>query len=1285
MIEHIPDTSERIAVIGVAGRFPQAKNVGLFWKNLRDGIESIRSFTDEELKSHGVPPSVLKDPRYVKAGALLENIEMFDASFFGYSPKEAAVIDPQQRIFLESAAAALDNAGYDPSTYSGLIGVYAGAGMNDYMFNVYSSRDPNDVAGEYQKMISNDKDFLATRVSYKLGLRGPSMTVQTACSTSLVAVQAACQSLLNYQSDIALAGGVSIRVPQMKGYFHQEGMILSPDGHCRAFDADAQGTVGGEGVGVVVLKRLSEALEDRDTILAVIIGSAINNDGAMKVGFTAPSIQGQAEAILSAHALEQIDPESITYIEAHGTGTQLGDPIEIAALTQAFRAGTDKKGYCAIGSVKTNIGHLDAAAGVTGMIKTILALKHKQIPPSLHFKKPNPNIDFENSPFYVNTKLTPWQSNGNPRRAGVSSFGIGGTNAHVVLQEAPEPEPSSVSRPRQLLMLSAMTESALDVATHNLAEHLKQHPEINLADVAHTLQVGRRALKHRRIAVVENRQDAIDALASLDSQRVFTSSEKAKQKDVVFMFPGQGSQYVNMGLELYQTEPLYREQVDQCCEALKPQLGFDLRDVLFADEGRADEAAERLKNTAVTQPALFVVEYALAKLWMSWGVQPAAVVGHSIGEYVAACLAGVFALEDALSLVATRGRLIQDLPSGSMLAVPLPEQEVLPLLNQQLSLAAINSPQLCVVSGEKPAIVELEKQLSDKDIRCQHLHTSHAFHSQMIEPILETFTAALKRVSLQPPRIPLVSTVTGAWVGSQEISQPEYWTNNLRQTVRFADAVQAILAESDRILLEVGPGQTLSTLARQHPSRDKRHVVLSSLRHPKEQKSDLAFALTTLGRLWLAGLTIDWPEFYATERRRRIPLPTYPFEHQRCWIDAPKNIGVADKPSSADRKHADVADWFYLPTWRREPAKRFQRGDLAGAKLNWLVFTDSVGLGCQLAARLEQEGQQVTTVSVGRGFAKRAERGYTIDPRNRQDYTALCGALGHAPDRIVHLWTLTADRRTGKEHDLFDKTQDVGFCSLVFLTQALAGRDHPVRITAISNGLHEVTGDEKLSPSKATLLGPCRTIPQEHPNIRCSSIDVVLPRRGTDYENRVLDYLLATISEPAAPPQVAFRGNHRWVPHFERLELAGYRVAQPKLKQNGVYLITGGLGTIGLRLADYLARTTQAKLVLLGRGQLPDKTGWQGWLETHEDQDKVSIKIRKLQALETLGAETMPLSADVADQRQMRRVIVRAIKRFGRLDGVVHAAGILGDELLRRSTTLIVSTHSGTFTPRPMA
>ena len=734
-------------------------------------------------------------------------------------------------------------------------------------------------------MLGNDKDFVATRIAYKMNLRGPSIAVQSACSTSLVAICQACQNLQTYQCDMALAGGVSVTFPQKRGYVHEEGSLVSGDGRCRPFDIAAGGTVFGDGVGIVVLKRADEAMRDGDHIHAIIRGYAVNNDGSTKVSYMAPSVDGQAEAIATAQALAGIDVSTIRYIEAHGTGTSLGDPIEVAALTKAFRAVTDEKQFCALGAVKGNIGHLEAASGVAGLLKAIMVLERREIPPTLHFSAPNPRIDFASSPFYVSSKLQDWSASDIPRRAGVSSFGVGGTNAHVVLEEAPREAEAATDYPKQVLVLSAKSETALEEATNRLAAHLRANPEISIPDTAYTLQVGRRAFRHRRSFVACSVEGVLKILDEKKSGKIFTADTQNRKGSVAFLFPGQGAQQVDMGRELYETNPLYRENVGRCCELLAPDLGLDLREVLYpaADADKA-EAQHRLMQTSLTQPALFVVEYALAQVWLALGVRPQVMIGHSLGEFVAAVLAGIFTLEDALHLLAVRGRLIQSMPSGTMLAVTLPEAEVTSLLaGLGLSLAAVNGPKLCVISGPEQAVSTLREKLSVQGVVCRELKTSHAFHSAMMDPILAEFEAEVARVPRNKPQIAIVSSLYGRMAADEEWIDPGYWSAQLRHTVRFADAVGTLLNQPGLALLEVGPGQTLTTLARQNPAMQPGQPTIYCSPRSGSESAEL---LSAAGQLWLAGVDIDWLALRGGVPGKRVPLPSYPFERKRHWVEA---------------------------------------------------------------------------------------------------------------------------------------------------------------------------------------------------------------------------------------------------------------------------------------------------------------------------------------------------------------------------------------------------------------
>jgi acyl transferase domain-containing protein len=1249
---------EGIAVVGMSGRFPKARNLEEFWRNLKDGIECVSFFSREDLITAGADTAGLDDPGFVNAGGVLDDIDLFDASFFGFSARDAEVMDPQQRIFLECAFHSLEDAGYDPETYDGLIGVFAGASLSSYLFDLYADPELVAMLDDFQVAIGNDKDHLATQVSYKLNLRGPSMAVQTACSTSLVAVCMACQSLLNYQCDIALAGGVSADASTSKGYFYQPGGILSPDGHCRVFDAAAKGTVVGNGAGVVVLKRLSEAIQDHDHIRAVIRGFALNNDGSQKVGYTAPSVAGQAQVIALAQAMARVDPETIGYVEAHGTGTELGDPIEMAALTQVFRARTRTKQFCAIGSVKSNIGHLDAAAGIASLIKTVLALENKALPPSLHFTQPNPAIDFANSPFRVAAKFSEWKSAGT-RRAGVSCFGIGGTNAHVVVEEAPTTERTAHTRGCCVLQLSARTSSALDVMTNNLAEYLAAHSDADLANVAHTCDVGRKAFRHRRIVVCPDLDaaGAAKALADGDPRRVFTAVCEPKEKQIVYLFPGQGTQHINMAAGVYRSEPAFRREVDLCCELLRPRLGLDLRDLLYPADERRAETATALERTALTQPALFTVEYALAKLWMSWGFPPAAMIGHSIGEYVAACLAGVFSLEDALELVALRGQMMDKMPAGAMLAVALPEHAVLRILNDGLSLAAVNGPASCVVAGPILSVESLAEHLSQTGVPSQRLRTSHAFHSSMMGDVEGPFVRKVRTIGPKTPQIPFKSNVTGNWITTVEATDPAYWGNQLRQTVRFAEGLQQLCEVPDCILLEVGPGNTLSNLAKQQPTGAGKPITISSLPPSGESDSDLSSLLAARSKLWLHGVRGNPKAFYAHEQPRRVPLPGYPFERKSYWL-APSGQNEsydAGHDSSAKR---EVANWFYYPAWKpAAPADSSGPSETNSRNQRWLVFNDGEGIGSRLSRRLSERGEYVTTVVPGGNFERLDEKNYVIRPDEPADYRALLeGMTTGLPAMIVHLWSLSFLAARQSNNQVFEDSRTLGFDSLLCLMQALERyyAADSIRISVVSNEIQVVTGAEPLCPAKAIVLGLCKVIPQEYPNIRCQNIDVDFYGRGEETESRVAGELETELMFSPFAPAVALRKGRRWIQMFESVQLP--EAEAPALRPGGVYLITGGLGKIGLVLAESLARMAQVKLVLTGRSHFPPRNEWQKWLRK-DPTGQVSEKIGRLLQIEELGAEIVTFQADTADSDDMRMVVDEAEALFGPLNGIIHGAG----------------------------
>nr|WP_295875046.1 beta-ketoacyl synthase N-terminal-like domain-containing protein [uncultured Chitinophaga sp.] len=865
-------TGLEIAITGMACRFPGARNWREFWHNLTHGVESVNFLSEEELRLAGVPEKTIAHKNFVNAVAGISDKDRFDAAFFGYRPVEARFLNPLHRIFHECVWEAIEDAACDPERVKGPIGVFAGAG-DDSNWKLYSRlENRRHEIDDISLNTFNNKDYLASLLAYRLNLKGPAFTVNTTCSTSLVAVSLACKSLLLGETRIALAGGISLRTYSEHGYFHEEGMIVSADGHCKPFDKDASGTVSGEGCGVVVLKRLKDALEDGDHIYCIIKGSAINNDGNRKVGFTATSVEGQLDCIRKAQKFAMADPATITFIEAHGTGTRLGDPIEIEALNIAFKG--RERNTCAIGSVKSNIGHLDAAAGIAGLMKAALSLKYRQIPASLHFKEPNPEIDFSAGPFYVNTALKDWQRSGDtPLRAGVSSFGIGGTNVHVVLEEGPAVAPPAAPHDYKLLTLSAKTSGALNRSISSLADFIDNEKEVDLTAAAYTLQTGRKQFPYRKTLVYQHREDLLPLLKS--SAGTVQHSKCTERNDaVVFMFPGQGSQYCNMVKGLYTQQSLFRKEMDRGFEALLLLTGEDFKNILFSPQ----EAVDKINETRYAQPLIFLVEYSLARLLLLLGITPCVMIGHSIGEYTAACISGLFSFEDALKLVVKRGALMNSLPGGSMLSVALSHEAVMPYLDNHVSLAAVNAPEQVVLSGETAAMTALKVRLDAAQVAYVPLHTSHAFHSSMQEPILAAFLETVQEVTFGEMKLPFVSNVTGKRITAAEATSPAYWVRHLRDTVNFSAGIQSILTEQPQpVFIEAGAGRSLCSLLKQQ--RAARGFPL--VRPVKENEPDSSYFLQQLGAIWSAGISVNWELLYKDERRKRISLPAYSFEPSR--------------------------------------------------------------------------------------------------------------------------------------------------------------------------------------------------------------------------------------------------------------------------------------------------------------------------------------------------------------------------------------------------------------------
>jgi len=1235
-------TGIEIAIVGMAGRFPGAADVDAFWRNVQGGVESVSRFTDDELRARGVPQSLLDDPEYVKAGVAFDGFDQFDAGFFGYTPREAETLDPQQRIFLECAWASLEHAGYDPAREQGKVGVYAGEGANLYLIRnllpSFGLGAESGIADLLGLMNGNSGGSLCTRVAYKLDLRGPAVTVQTACSTSLVAVHTACQALLGHDCDMALAGGVWLNLLQEGGYRYQAGAILSPDGHCRAFDAKAAGTLIGSGAGVVVLKRLDDALRQGDTIHAVIKGSAANNDGAAKVGFTAPSVGGQAEVIRAAQLIAGVAAGTIGYVEAHGTGTTLGDPIEIAALTQAFRADTARRGFCAIGSVKTNIGHLDAAAGVAGLIKTVMALKHRVLPPSLHFEHPNPQIDFAASPFYVNTEARPWADGPAPRRAGVSSFGIGGTNVHVVLEEAPAAANAETMPGWQVLPLSAKNEAALAQGRAQLAVHLKAQPAQALQDIAHTLQTGRRAFAWRSAVVAS---DAGMAAQMLSSPTASPRRATASAPEVAFLFPGSGSQHAFMGAALYRERTVFREALDRCMALLRTHTGIDLQPLLFPAAGEEALANERLFHIETAQPALFAVEYAMAQWWLHCGVKPALMMGHSLGEYVAACVAGVFSLEDALRIVAGRARLVQALPAGAMLAVPLPESELAPFLEMGCDLAAVNGEQLCVLAGTPEAIARAEEALRAREQLPRRLHVAVAFHSRIVDPAVAALEQLIASVPRHAPRIPFISNLTGEPITAQEAASPAYWGRHLRHTVRFATGLGCIFGKPGRVVLEVGPGETLAALARQHPGGGSAAGIFASQAHAQQTARNSQQLANAVAGLWAAGVDVDWSALHEGGVRRRVPLPTYAFQRQCYWVEP----GKTATPSDA----APGAGIFYSPNWQRStpltPADK-----AAEPEGCTLVLGDTDSWTDRLARTLGERGEQVALALRGKCFGRTAPRQYTLRAGERADHEALLLAVEAevGPVRRIHyLWS------AGASHA---ETFEAGYFSLLALVHALdaSGRSvrGPLALTIVADGLEDVSGTEMLVPEKSALLGIAKVVGQEYPSIACRVLDVVMPPPESPAESELARRVADEAASGRDDFMVAYRGSHRWIKRYEPLPA---QPATTRLREGGVYLITGGMGGVGLALARHLSHAWKARLVLLGRTPLPPRGEWARIASSLGEPAALRRRLRQLIELEFAGAKVLTVTADVTDPAQLRDAVAATHARFGPVNGVVHA------------------------------
>jgi phthiocerol/phenolphthiocerol synthesis type-I polyketide synthase E len=1240
--------NDGIAIIGMSARFPRSRTVQEFWEHLLAGEILISEFSREELRKAGVDDATLSSRDYVRRGNSIDGADCIDAEFFGLSRREAEITDPQQRVFLECAWEALEHAGYTGDGER--VGVFAGAGMNTYFLQLLSNPSVIANAGGYQLMLANDKDFLATRVAYKLNLRGPAVAVQTACSTSLAAVHLACQSVLSGECDMALAGGVSIPFPQGVGYLYMPGMILSPDGYCRPFDAGAKGTVPGRGAGIVVLKRLSQALADEDRIYAVIRGSAWNNDGGGKVGYTAPSIDGQAAVIRRALAAAGVTADRLGYVEAHGTATVLGDPIEVAALNMVFAESNAQSGSCVLGAVKANLGHADVAAGVAGLIKAALAVDAGVIPPTPNFSRPNPALELDRGPFVVSSSAMPWP-HGIERWAGVSSFGIGGTNVHVVLSSAPpRPVHSTTSRPR-IFPISARTPAALATASDHLANRLEADPTLAAEDVASTLQLGRREFPYRRAVVAADCPELATALSKPSKSRDVTMSELGH--DVVFLFPGQGQQFVGMAAALYQSDPAFRSTIEDGAGILRNECDFNAVELIAGSE-KTPELKSQLADTRVAQPVLFLVEYALAARWRGLGVEPSALLGHSLGELTAASVAGVFSFEDGLRLAAARGRLMSLTPAGIMLAVMLPPEKLAAYIEHDAWLAAENGPKMSVASGLVGPMEQLERRLAADRVASVRLSSKNAFHTPLMADAAKSFRQRVESVSRHAPSIPWLSNVTGTWTNAAEAQSARYWGDQILARVRFTQNLAA-LAERNRFLLEVGPGEALIGIARQQMPKS---AMAPSLGAENRRSSDEMIFLEAAARAWECGIALSWQSLQPNAGRRRIPLPTYPFERQRYWIEpgAPSESKLIQAvpsvelptagPGNADfAKREDISSWFYAPSWQSTPPASVvlqQHGDPVDC---WLVVLDRCGLGESIAAELRQKGATIITLAASDRFTHSDDH-FSIDPAQPGHYERLwdeIGALGLRPAGLLNLWTMS-----GMNVQVYD--------SLLLLLQT-AGR-HRQRfrqIETIVDRLESLAGEAIEEVERAEVLGLLLVMAAEFPRTRCRLIDVQFSPHTLD---GIAQQILDEIQEPGPGLTIAYRGDCRWQKGWTPAPLR--QSVSDSFRERGLYIITGGIGGIGYSIAGYLLQQYNARVILTGRTELPPREQWAVWIAQHDNENSVSRRILRIQELERLGGIVRFVCADVTDRAAMAKVIAQARQDFGEINGVLHAAGLPG-------------------------
>ncbi|MDH4471669.1 MAG: amino acid adenylation domain-containing protein [Fluviicola sp.] len=1248
-------TGLEIAVIGMACRYPGANNWREYWNNLVNGVESVQFLSDEELLAQGVDERTLKNPNFVKSNIFINNKDCFDSKFFDYRPMDATFMNPMHRIYHECMWEALEDSGYNPDEMKGSIGLFAGGG-EDLNWKVFSSLKNNPpMVDELTLSHLNNKDYLGSLLAYKLNLKGPTFTMNTACSTSLVAINLACKSLLLGESKMAVAGGVSIDTRKRKGYMYEEGSIVSMDGHCRAFDKNASGTVWSEGAGAVVLKRLTDAIKDGDQIYSVIKGSAINNDGNRKVGFTAPSVEGQVECIRKAQKFAKVEPESISYIETHGTATKLGDPIEVEALNIAFNWNKDHS--CAIGSVKTNIGHSDAAAGVAGLIKASLCLKYKQIPASLNYTEANEEIDFEAGPFYVNTELRDWENKGDlPLRAGVSSFGVGGTNAHVILEEAPALEKVEEVPSHKIMTLSAKTEKSFNNYLESLKTFVEENPDLDLDDMAYTYHVGRKHFRYRKSFVFEDRSELLSLLET--SQATDQSKIKEGSKSVVFLFSGQGSQYLNMGKGLYDTDPFFRSEMDKGFELIQSISGQDFKAILFSDS--QDDLT--INQTRYAQGLIFLLEHSLAQLLLSYGVTPNYMIGHSIGEYVAACLDGVFSFEDAIRLVLKRGELMYSLAPGVMFSVSATKTQINQYLNDRVSLAGINGPEQLVLSGDSEAMEMLSAQLNEKGVPFVRLHTSHAFHSSMQDSILDAYRTTVESVTRNPLKKPFISNLTGEFIKESEATSAEYWVRHLRETVQFSKGIETLLSlEEELVFVEVGAGHSLSSLVKQHLGKTS-YPVVNLLRTVKEKEDDSKYVTNRIGRLWSAGVAIDWNNYHQNETRRRISLPTYAFERIKYLSEVdPYDFGAGMNVNMNNQPDKELSDWFYLPSWKSSSLSHKSR-TVFETPPTLVMFTENSGIGEALEQKYIEHGWPVIKVIPGTSFKKESENSFEVNPLNNEDFNQLFEAIYKGEDSvlsIVYLWGISAYSSEPLTVKSFDEAHDLCFYGLINIAKSIGDTSiiGKVILKSITSSLFNVLAGEKVNTKSAIGTGPIYVIPHEYPNVYTQNIDIEYYSTKAEATLIATDIFNELLSE-STERIISFRKSQRWIRTFEPVHIEESTNSIQRFKDDGIYVITGGTGGIGLALAETISKGAKAKLILVGRSHFPSKDTWANEIEGLPEYDIFRKTLTRLTALEDAGTEIIYMRADVSDDQAMKELSDKIHATYGKVDGIIHSAGV---------------------------